>query len=173
MLKSHVLEICRLILTADGNTQMQFLNHSEVRFLCVRLLCFPTWVWNWCLDVEKYGYFIGPYPTFKFHRTANPYAIPMRTCRGAPNTCSMRWLACVSNNLCMQQPLLCEWLKFCLLHFCAYVCSDVIWTAILNWGLLKPRPYPLARWTRIFHIQRHLVWEGVMRINITPLISMQ
>ena len=83
-----------------GDMQMQcvqFLNHSEVKFVCLWIPCFRTWIRHW-----KYGYLIGPYLTFNRHRTANPYAIPMRLHRGAPN--SMPWLACVSNNLCMQQP---------------------------------------------------------------------
>ena len=105
--KSNALDICRLISAADGDRQMQFLNHSEVISLCVRLLCLCAWVWHWSLR-RKYGYLIGPYPTFKCEnmdislvhtQRSNAIAqpIPMQMRREAPN--SVQWLACLSNNL--------------------------------------------------------------------------
>ena len=95
--------------------------------------------WSLC---RKYGYLIGQYPTFNRHRTANPYMpILMWTHRGAPN--SMRWLACVSSNLCMQWPYYVIGLNSGSCISCVRTCTCMLRCnskAILNWG-------PFGRWT--------------------------
>ena len=123
--------------TARGLVVLRWSFRSEI---CVRANS-PCQYIGTDLNVGKRGYLIGPYPMFSRHRTANPYTptpMAMRMRRGAPS--AVWWLACVSNNLCMQQPITCT-ARILARAFHAYVCSDVIRTAILNWG-------PSGRWTQ-------------------------
>ena len=77
---------------------IQFVNHSEVKFVCVRIPSVSTWVRHWSLRRKIYGYLIGPYPTFNRHCTANPYANPYADASG-----STKWRAVIG--LCVKQPL--------------------------------------------------------------------
>ena len=134
-LKPHTLDIYRHISAADGDTQMQFLNHSEVKFVCVHIPRFCTLVRH----RRKIIMDISLAHTQRSTAIAQPIPtpIPMRTRRGAPN--SVRWLACVSNNLCMQQPYYVHSSNSgsCISCVCMLRCIS---TAILNWR-------PFGRWT--------------------------
>ena len=52
MLKPHTLDICRHISATDCDTEMQFVTHSEVKFVCVRIPRFRTWVRHRTSSVE-------------------------------------------------------------------------------------------------------------------------
>ena len=115
-LKQHMLDICRHISAADGDTQMQFVNNSEVKFVCLRIPCFRTWVRHWSLCRKKYGYLIGPYRTFNHHRTANPYANPYADASGSTKIACGDWLVCQTTSVC-NNPKLRARLEFWLVHF--------------------------------------------------------
>ena len=158
--------------------QMQFVNHSEVTFVCVPIPSFRTWVRHWSIR-RKIWYLIGPYPTFNHHRTTNPYANPYANASG-----STKKRAVIG--LCVKLPLYATTHITCtariLAHaFCAYtckqLCSDVTRTAILNrgpfggWTPGRPAVIACSLNPHFVHSATHCV-GGVTGINIKPLVLM-
>ena len=172
-LKSHELDICRHISAADGHKQIKFLNHSEVKFVCACLLLFRTWVRHWSLCGKIW---ISHWPILNVQMPSHSQSLRQSLCGRVgehPIACG-DWLACQTTTSVCNNHII-RTAQILSSAFCAYVCSDVTRMAILNWGpfgRLDPRPCSLARWTRTLCIQRHIVLEGVMGINITPLVSM-
>ena len=166
----HALGICRLISVADGDTQMQFLNHSEVNFVCVRLPRFRTWVRHWSLRKKNKDVWLAH--TQQSIHWAIYYAVEismvqMQSLRhslcgrlGEHQIVCGDWLVCQTTSpsnkpiTCMARILACA--------FCAYVCSDITRTAISKWGPFgrwTPR-CSLAHWTSILLIRQHILWES-------------
>ena len=82
---------------------MQFQNYSEVKCVCVWLLRFLKWVRHWSLCRKVWP---SQWPILTHDRISNPHANPNADADAdanpnAPN--SVQWLACVSNDLCIQQ----------------------------------------------------------------------
>ena len=70
--------------------------------MCVRIPRVSTWVRHWSLRRKNMDISLAHTQRSAAIAQPIPTAIPIRTRQGAPN--GVRWLACVSNNLCMQQP---------------------------------------------------------------------
>ena len=160
IIKPNALDICRHISAADADTQIQFVNHSAVKFVCVRIPRVVTWVRYWSVRRKiVYGYLIGPYPMFNRHRTANPYSNLYADASGAPN--GVRWLACVSSSLCMQQPYYMYGSSYCLCISCVrmlrcnsdgHIELETVWS-------MNPSLCSLAHWILILRIRQHIVWD--------------
>ena len=117
--------------------QMQFVMHSEVKFVWVRIPRFRTWVRHWFLRRK-----ISLAHTQRSTAIAqpNPYGVRQYLCGrvGEHQIACSDWLVCQTTSLC-NNPSTCM-ARILARAFCAYVCSDVTRTAILNWG-------PFGRWT--------------------------
>ena len=115
LLKSHTLDICRhnfgrRLLHANAVRKKR---HSGVKFVCMRISRFRTWVRHWSL-CRKIRIISLAHTQRSSAIAQTPYGaarrtpIPMRTCQGATN--NIRWLACVPTLLRARH-------EFWLVHF--------------------------------------------------------
>ena len=145
-----------MLLTSDGDTQIQFINYSEVKFVCVRIPRVSTRVRH----VGKYGHLIDPYRTFNRHRTANPIqSLCGRV--GEHHMACGGWLVCQTTSVC-NKPI--------YYMYGSNSSSCILCVRMLRWNsdghielgtvwAMDPKPCSLARWTRILRIRQHIVWD--------------
>ena len=136
-LKPHTLHICRHISATDGNMQMQFVNHSEVKFVCLQIPCFRTWVKYWSLRRKIW---ISHWPIPNGQPPSHSQSLPQSLCGhvGEHQIACSDWLVCQTTSVC-NNPITCT-ARILALAFRACVCSDVTLTVISDWG-------PFGRWT--------------------------
>ena len=131
-----------------------------MKCLCVRMPRFRTSVRHWTLRRKIW---ISHWPMPNVHTAIAqpiPMPIPMWTCQGAPN--SVQWLACKSNNLCVQQPYYVHGSNSGSCISCVRMLrcnSDGHFELGTVWAM-DPTPCLLAHWTRILRIRQHIVWES-------------
>ena len=133
---TYALDICIHISAADGDMQMQFVNHSEVKFVCVRSLRLRTWIRHWSLFRKIW---ISHWPIPNVQLPSHSQSLRQSLCGhvGEHQIACGDWLVCQTTPVYNIIPCTAQILARA---FCAYICSDVTWTAILNWG-------PFGRWT--------------------------
>ena len=105
LLKPHMLDICRHISATDGDTQMQFLNHSEVKFECVRIPRFRTWVRHWSLH-KKIWISHWPIPNVQPPSHNQSLRQLLCGCVGEHQIASGVWLVCQTTSVC-NNPIAC------------------------------------------------------------------
>ena len=126
-----MLDICRLISAADGDMQMHFLNQSEVKFVCARLLHFRTWVSHWSL-LRKIWIFHRSIPNIQMPSHSQSLRQSLCGRVGEHQMACSDWLVCQITSVCNNSSTCTA--RILVRAFCAYECSVVARTAILNWG---------------------------------------
>ena len=153
ILKPNALDICRHISAAVGDTQIQFVNHSVVKFVCVRIPSVSTWVRRWYLHRKIWisHWPIPPIPNVQ--PPSHIQSLRQSLCGrvGKHHMACGDWFVCQTTSVCNNPITI-------MYGSNSGLCISCVRTCMLRWNsdghielgtvwAVDPRPCSLARWT--------------------------